>query len=182
MNNIENIIKQKRGDFNTEEPLNDHFDRFNKKLQLHHQKKTRWQWKNLMKIAAIVVFVVIAGLTSYQLRELKSPYYSFGQLSPEHQEVEDYFTTSINKQLEIVKQLTKSSNVQEQNTIKEELAGMDQLYKQLEKELQANPKDERVIQAMIEHFQAKNNILNRIVEQLYLVSEQNIPLADILRI
>ncbi|MCZ4695181.1 hypothetical protein DWB61_08470 [Ancylomarina euxinus] len=182
MNDIEKIIKQHQGRFDSEEPRDDHFDRFNQKMQLHHQAKARWQWKDLMKIAAMIAIVAIAGLTTYQLREIKSPHLGLGQLSPEYQEVENYFKASIDKQLDIISQLTKSTDIQEQNTIKEELADMDKLYKQLEDELKSNPKDERIIQAMIEHFQVKNNILNRIVQQLYLISQQDIPLADILSI
>ena len=177
MKNIADIIKQNRTNFDSEEPQNDHFDQFRQKMQLQHQVKSRWQWKELMKIAAMIAIVAIAGLTTYQLRDIQSPHFSFGQLSPEYQEVEDYFKASIDKQLDIISQLSISTDIQEQKTIKEELAGMDLLYNELEEELQANPKDERIIQAMIEHFQVKNNILNRIVQQLYLINQQSIPFA-----
>jgi len=181
MKDIENIIKQDRMDFDNDEPRKDHFDRFQQKLQTHHDK-SRWQWKELMKIAAIVAIVMVASFASYQLRDLKTPQFSFGQLSPEYQEVENYFKANIDNQLDIISHLTKSSDIQEQNTIKEELESMDKMYNQLEEELQANPKDERIIQAMIEHFQVKNNILNRIVQQLYLIKQQDIPLADMINI
>ncbi len=176
MKDIENIIKQNRMNFDGEEPQDDHLDRFRQKLQTHHDK-SRWQWKELMKIAAIVAVVMLAGFATHQLRDVKAPHFSFAQLSPEYQEVENYFKANIDKQLDVISQLTKSTDIQEQNTIKDELESMDQMYCQLEEELQANPKDERIIQAMIEHFQVKNNILNRIVEQLYLIKEQNIPFA-----
>lgn len=182
MKDIEKIIKQHRASFDNDEPQNDHFDQFREKLQLHHQRKSKWRWNNLMKVAATVAILMIAGLATYQLRDFKSQQISLGQVSPEYKEVENYFKTNINKQLDIIDQLTKSTNIQEQKRIKKDLAGMDQLYKQLEKELRANPKDERVIQAMVEHFQAKNNILNRIVRQLYLVNKQDIALADIINI
>jgi len=182
MNDIDKTIRQNRSKFDSEEPQDDHFDQFRQKMQMHHQSKSKWQWQNLMKIAAMIAIVAIAGLTTYQLREIKSPHFSFGQLSPEYQEVENYFKASIDKQLDIISQLSKSTDIQEQNTIKEELASMDKLYKQLEKELQTNPKDERIIQAMIEHFQVKNNILTKIVQQLYLVNQQDIALTDIINI
>jgi len=182
MKDIERIIKQNRASFDNDEPQNDHFDQFREKLQLHHQRKSKWRWNNLIKVAATVAILMVAGLTTYQLRDFKPQHFSLGQVSPEYKEVENYFKTNINKQLDIIDQLTKSSDIQEQNRIKKDLAGMDQLYKQLEAELQTNPKDERVIQAMIEHFQAKNNILNRIVKQLYLVNQQDIALADIINI
>tara|TARA_R110001583_G_scaffold99175_2_gene244445 strand:- start:1946 stop:2476 length:531 start_codon:yes stop_codon:yes gene_type:complete len=176
MKDIENIIKQNRVDFDNDEPRLDHFDRFQQKLQTHHDK-SRWQWKELMKIAAIVAIVMTASFATHQLSDIKTSHFSFSELSPEYQEVENYFKANIDKQLDIISHLTKSSDIQEKNTIKAELESMDKMYDQLEEELQANPKDERIIQAMIEHFQVKNNILNRIVEQLYLIKQQNIPFA-----
>ncbi len=176
MTDIKNIIKQNRVDFDGKEPHGDHFDRFRQKLQTHHDK-SRWQWKELMKIVAIVTIVMLTGFATHQLRDIKTPHFSFSQLSPEYQEVENYFKANIDKQLNIISQLTKSSDIQEKNTIKEELENMDKMYDQLEEELQTNPKDERIIQAMIEHFQVKNNILNRIVKQLYLIKQQDIPFA-----
>ncbi len=182
MSDIENIIKQKSLSFDTDEPCDEHLDLFKQKLQLHQLKKSKWEWKNLMQIAAIIAIVLLSGLASYQIREIKPTYFSLGQVSPEYNEVENYFNSSINKQLNIIKQLSESSDVQDQKIIKEELASMDKMYNQLKRELRVNPKDERIIQAMIEHFQVKNNILNRIVEQLYLIKQQNMPLASINRI
>lgn len=181
MKDIENIIEQNRVNFDSEEPSEAHIDRFRQKLQVHH-KKSRWQWKELMKIAAIVAIVMAGSFASYQLRDIKTPHFSFGELSPEYQEVENYFKANIDKQLKVISQLASSSDSQEQNSIKEELESMDEMYSQLEEELQANPKDERIIQAMIEHFQVKNNILNRIVQQLYLIKQQDIPLVDMINI
>jgi len=178
MNDIEKIIYRHRADFDSEEPRDGHFDQFRKKIQSNQSHKTSWQWKNLMKVAAIFAFVLISGLTTYQIQKIKNDHFSLGQLSPEYQEVEQYFTSSINHQLNIIKELSTTVGGHVQEGLKEELANMDHLYKQLEKELKSNPKDERIIQAMIEHFQAKNNMLNRIVEQLYLVNRQNLSLAN----
>ena len=182
MNDIEKIINKHRAEFDSEEPQDNHFDQFSQKMQMHKSHKNSWQWKNLMKVAAIIAFVMISGITTYQIRKIQNDHFSLGQLSPEYQEVEQYFISNINHQMNTIKHLSTSNDIQEQEGLSEELATMDQLYNQLEKELMSNPKDERIIQAMIEHFQAKNNILNRIVEQLYQVSRQNSSFADIISI
>ena len=182
MNDIEKIINKHRADFDSEEPQDNHFDQFRQKMQMHKSHKKNSQWKNLMRVAAIVVFVVISGITTYQIQKIQSDHYSLGQLSPEYQEVEQYFISSINDQLNTIKHLSTSGDIQDHNGFKEELTSMDLMYNQLEKELKINPKDERIIQAMIEHFQAKNNILNRIIEQLYQVNRQNSSISDIISI
>ncbi|MRT94073.1 hypothetical protein [Ancylomarina sp. 16SWW S1-10-2] len=170
MKDIENIIKQNRENFDSEEPNEDHINRFQQKLQTHHDK-SRWQWKELMKIAAIIAIVMTASFASYQFRDIRTPQFSFGELSPEYQEVENYFKINIDKQLSIISQLTKTTDNHDKSSINKELESMDEMYNQLEKELQTNPNDERIIQAIIEYFQVKNDILNRIVQQLYLIKQ-----------
>lgn len=182
MNDIEKIINKYRADFDSEEPQDNHFDQFRQKMQMHKSKKNSWQWKNLMKVAAIIAFVMISGITIYQIQKIQNDHFSLGQLSPEYQEVEQYFISSINHQLNTIKHLSTSGDIQDHDGLEKELASMDLMYNQLEKELKVNPKDERIIQAMIEHFQVKNNILNRVIEQLYQVNRQNLPLADIISI
>ena len=43
---------------------------------------------------------------------------------------------------------------------------MDNMYEELQKDLKANPNDERVINAMIEHYQRKVEVMNYILSQL----------------
>ncbi|MCK4464861.1 MAG: hypothetical protein KAU83_04045, partial [Bacteroidales bacterium] len=47
-----------------------------------------------------------------------------------------------------------------------ELADMDLIYNNLKEELQTNPNDERIINAMIEHYQLKLEVMNHILHQL----------------
>jgi hypothetical protein len=50
---------------------------------------------------------------------------------------------------------------------------MDSVYTQLQKELKANPNDERIINAMIEHYQTKLDVMTYIVNQLKAVRKEN---------
>jgi len=43
---------------------------------------------------------------------------------------------------------------------------MDSVYIQLQKDLKANPNDERIINAMIEHYQTKVEVMSYILNQL----------------
>jgi len=47
-----------------------------------------------------------------------------------------------------------------------EMKSMDSTYVSLQKELKANPNDERIINAMIEHYQTKLEVMSYIVNQL----------------
>ena len=43
---------------------------------------------------------------------------------------------------------------------------MDSLMKQLQRDLKTNPGDERIINAMISHYQMKLGVMNQILDQL----------------
>jgi hypothetical protein len=73
----------------------------------------------------------------------------------------------------MLKQLGSFDKEQHQSILSEELKEMDERYTQLKKELELYPDDERVIQAMIEYYQVKTNVLNRIIEQLYQIKKDN---------
>ena len=50
---------------------------------------------------------------------------------------------------------------------------MDSTYITLQKELKANPNDERIINAMIEHYQTKLDVMTYIVNQLKTIRNDN---------
>jgi len=53
------------------------------------------------------------------------------------------------------------------------MRSMDSVYVQLQKELKANPDDERIINAMIEHYQTKVEVMTYILDQLKAVRNEN---------
>jgi uncharacterized protein (DUF305 family) len=43
---------------------------------------------------------------------------------------------------------------------------MDSVYRDLQKELRANPNDQRIIDAMIKHYQTKLEVMSYMLDQL----------------
>ncbi len=173
MKELEEILRDNKDLFNNEEPQDGHFENFLEKL--NHQKKRNVfeSIPNFLKVAVIVTFVIFSGLIGYQIRNLEDNHLGLGGISPEYKEVESFYTDNINSQLVMLKQLGSFDKKQHQNILKEELKDMDERYSQLKKELELHPDDDRVIQAMIEYYQVKTSILNRIIEQLYQIKRQN---------
>ena len=54
------------------------------------------------------------------------------------------------------------------------MKSMDSVYVQLQKELKANPDDERIINAMIEHYQTKVDVMNYILNQFKAIRNENL--------
>jgi len=55
-----------------------------------------------------------------------------------------------------------------------ELRSMDSVYVQLQKDLKTNPNDERIINAMIEHYQTKVEVMSYILNQLKVIRNENL--------
>jgi hypothetical protein len=97
-----------------------------------------------------------------------------GEVSPQYREVENYYIHQVSMmEDEIVNTEIHNSPEQKQILISE-LKSMDSVYVSLQKELKANPDDERIISAMIEHYQTKLEVMTYIVDQLKSIRKNNI--------
>ena len=181
--NIEEMILKNLERLNDNEPLEGHFDRFEAKLKLQH-KKRKFNLNVVWKVAAAVIFVLLASnqvaiyLSQGNAGSLFSAFnkkeVTLSSVSPEYQEVEYYYTSSINAGLDQWNELKKQGLIsnEEQNMMNTELNDFQTRYENLQKDLAANPNDERVINAMLEYYQAKLSVITMIVNKLEEVKQQ----------
>ena len=173
MKELEEFLREYKDQFDDQEPQEAHFDHFMEKIN-HQKKRNLFEIiPNFLKVAVIITFVIFSGLIGYQIRNMQANHLGLGTISPEYREVELFYTANINNQLGMLKQFGSFNKEQHQSILDEELKDMDERYSQLKRELALHPDDDRIIQAMIEYYQVKTNILNRIIEQLYQIKKQN---------
>lgn len=179
--NIEEMILNNLKELNDNEPLDGHFERFQAKLNAQN-KKRKFNFSIVWKVAAAVVFVLLAV---NQANIYFSPdkqnentvtgnsEFSLASVSPEYKEVEFYYTNAINIGLDQWNSLKTDGFISEteQETMNAELADFEVRFKTLQTDLAANPGDERVINAMLEYYQAKLEIINMIVNKLEEVKQ-----------
>lgn len=170
MENLEKKITENRLKFDDAEPGNGHFDRFDQKLGTIRQTR-KFNLPYYLKVAAFLLLVSVSSILFYEM--IVSPRfekngYSFGKLSPEYREVEDYFIHTINVKYNQLQNLDIDDKIQKDMII-EELNEMDKIYRSLSKELQNDPNNERLINAMIQHYQMKLDIINDITNQLEII-------------
>jgi len=179
--NIEEIILNNLKELNDFEPKDGHFERFQAKL--NNQKKRKIITLNLVwKVAAAVVFVLLAvnqaniyfspDKQNNILSENNSEF-SLASVSPEYKEVEFYYTNAISVGLNQWNSLMADGFIskEEQDLMDTELADFETRFSNLQTDLAANPNDERVINAMLEYYQAKLDIINMIVNKLQEVKQ-----------
>ena len=180
---IEELILNNLEGLNDNEPLEGHFDRFEAKLNLQHKKK-KITLNLVWKVAAAIIFVLLAtnqasiylsqGNQGSLFSAFNKKEVTLSSVSPEYQEVEFYYTSSINSGLDQWHKMKQAGLIseEEQSMMNDELNEFQARYKNLQKDLAANPNDERVINAMLEYYQAKLSVISMIVNKLEEVKQQ----------
>lgn len=167
MKDLEKIIQENRSVFDSHEPGEGHFDRFEQKLLgLQKQKKT-FTIGYILKAAVVALLMVLSGLYVYESFKpnMMKDGIALREVSPEYNEVEMYYTKLVNQKYSEIDQFQFLDSTQKSMLMKE-LNEMDGIYENLKKDLTTNPNDQRVISAMIKHYQLKVEVMNQILNQL----------------
>lgn len=168
MDKLENIFKDQREAFD-EEPSDGHLQRFETKLnQFHSKGKPTFSSWPFLKIASVLVIILLSvNLLVYLLPNKKEKkVQTFA--NTEMNETVNFYNVRINSGFSQLKIMAGQGIGSEQELVqlKKEMDEMDHLYQELQKEYSENPNDERVINAMIEYYQTKLNIINTIKTDL----------------
>jgi len=175
MKTIEDIIRENKDLFEEAEPSKGHLERFNSLLEVkfHKEATTRSIVPYLLRAAVVTLLVTLSSLWVWDnFLSAGSKRMTLGDVSPQYKEVESYYIHQVNL---MEGQLTSLdfSNPDQKEILLKEMKSMDSVYVSLQKELKANPNDERIINAMIEHYQTKVDVMNFIINQLKSVRNEN---------
>ncbi|OFX23792.1 MAG: hypothetical protein A2041_12515 [Bacteroidetes bacterium GWA2_31_9b] len=180
MKKIDHIIQENRSVFDSQEPREGHFERFEQKLNMLQKRKARFTLSFILKAAAVTLLVTLSGLYVYEQiipqKEISNGI-ALHQISPEYNEVEIYYSTLVSQKYHEINSLEFSDSTQKAILITE-LNQMDSIYENLKNDLKINPTDERVINAMIQHYQLKVEVMNQILNQLHQAKTINQQKSD----
>jgi serine phosphatase RsbU (regulator of sigma subunit) len=176
MKRIEDIIKQNREAFNTEEPGTGHFDKFQKKLQESQEGWSEsWfeRYNIVLKIAAaVLIFAAITTIIytdsfTYLKRTFTNEIVA-AELPAEVVEVMQYYNVIADKKINQIDDLAVSEA--EANRVKEmalkELQMLEDDRNELKAEYTLNPNNERIVNALLLNQQKRAEILDKIINTL----------------
>ena len=172
---LEHLIWEKREFIQNDEPPEGHFDRFEGRLEKMRQRNRKFNYRQIWRIAAVVAFaVLITNQIVILTKKHKAEKFSLGSVSKQYREVEFYYTSAINAGMLEWNKMAQKGYLSEQEIsgMKKEQKEFDQQYQSLVKELKTNPDDERVINAMLEYYQTRLNIINLIINDLKHAKQQ----------
>ena len=129
---------------------------------------------HLLKAAVVAILVTLSSLWTWE--HVLSPdanKMALGDVSPEYNEVEQYYVRQVSMMEDEIENIWINNDPEEKEMLLQELDEMDKMYEELQKDLKANPNDDRVINAMIEHYQRKVDIMNYVLSQLKEIQKDN---------
>lgn len=173
MKDLDKIIQENRQEFDIYEPNDGHFERFEQKLKTIGSKKKIFTFGYILKAAAVALLLVLSGLWVYENLESKTNNgIALSEISPEYGEVEMYYTNLVNQKFDEINRCQTLDSTQ-RLILTHELTEMDSIYETLKMDLTTNPSDQRIINAMIQHYQLKVEIMGQILKQLQQAQEIN---------
>jgi hypothetical protein len=176
MKNIDEIIRNNRDLFEGNEPLEGHLERFSWKLEkrLHSDSTKRSIVPYLLRAAVVTLLVTLSSLWTWDhFIRSDSKRMTLGQVSPQYKEVENYYVHQVSYMESELLNVDMKDNPAQKKMLVSEMKSMDSVYVQLQEELKVNPNDERIINAMIEHYQTKLEVMTYIVNQLKAIKNGN---------
>ena len=184
---LKDFIDDNRDDLDGNTPPEGHLERMKARLGENTSASSnepkvisfevRKLWYAAAAAAAIAVIVVSVWMTnsdpSPQVAEHPTPietpttFASLGDVSPEMAEVEDYFIQSVSTRVQLVDNYDQPSESFVQSCLGR-LAALEIDYSELKKDLSANSNDQRVINAMIQNYRIRLQVLDQLLQQLEL--------------
>jgi len=175
MDELKKLIGENRHIFDAAEPSEGHFDKFEKMLMERNDIKSRSVvWKTLLKVASLVILIVLSGLYVTEHFIIKNTDIA-SKKNTEFNEAQHYYIQLVDQRIGEIEQMENFMTSEQKQLLVDEITSMDNMYKKLKNDYRAMPNDPRIIQAMLQYYQMKMDILNRIISDLENVQQLNFP-------
>lgn len=136
----------------------------------HGRRASPGLWKMPLKVAAALLLVSAIAVVAYRLSSVgeaeKQP--TLSMISPELAETEQYYTMMISEKLGQIKENSGFIDP----AVMRDLETLDQVYAELRVDLADNLDNEEVVNAMIVNYKIKLKVLDRILEQIKEVKNE----------
>lgn len=161
---LESFIRENRNSFEMPGPRPDLWDELESKLPVRRSPVRRILGSTWLQAAAVLLLLVNAVLLYQYIRYQRQPQ-GIAQVTPELQEAKVYYTSQIEQRLQSIRSFPPET-LGLDSTARKELELRNDTYRMLEKELIANPGNERIRSAMVRYYQMKLDLLDRILDEL----------------
>lgn len=169
MEKLTQFIQQNLSSFNSDDPPDGHFERFRQKLEIH--KKGRRVNLPLVAAAAAVACIVITGALGVlyhnpSILKFNPDRVSYQAIPTDLLEVETYYGAIVEAKYREVSTLCRGTDPTLEQEAKRQLADLLLGYHTLKEDLLQSPKQDRIIDAIIQNYKVQIDILDKLCSSL----------------
>jgi hypothetical protein len=168
MVDLEKHIKEQRLLLDTDHPREGHEKRFKQKLE--RQPVRRFNIRHVLQVAASLAIIIASGIVLVKLEKDGNKMAQKG-IPEAVMEADLYFTSQVNQRYDQIRAFSFGDS-EEKAVLLDELDDLDAHHHQLMSDLEANPDDGRVINALIRHYQIKLEVMDQIIKQLNQIKSE----------
>lgn len=158
---LEQFIAENRDQFDLYEPGEDNWDRIGNRVQ-KRSRKTDWKTIIWRAAAILIIFAASFMLQEYLHRNDIISGRKDKKLQnvdiPELQDAQSYYTNLVDEKIKEIEPLIKNQP-ELGNELNNDLAQLDSIYTELQKDLKDNIANDEVVEAMIQNYRLKLQIL-----------------------
>lgn len=173
MDNLEKFILDNRASFDDAMPGLHVWANIDRQLEIKPLRRIVWM-KRLRLAAAVALLLTAGGIMGAYLANSSRQVKSLADISPEHAEMERYFKTQVRNKM------TQLASLRQDTYVQTDIQELDALYEQLSQELRTAPQgaEEKIIQAMINNYQTKIDILEQVLDKVQTTIPSNLKTAE----
>ena len=159
--NMEQFIRENRAAFDDLEPSSHVWEHIDRSLPVKRGARII-RWQRFAVAASILLLVGLVGFFSFQQGKQQGVAITLAEISPELGEAEAYYQSEINNKMALLASLAPDHEVTH------DLKEAESFLQELKTELKDVSPGEReiVIQAMIENYRTRLDILERVLDRL----------------
>ena len=179
MDNLEKFIAKNRDAFDSEQPSLDVWAKLNDALdeQKSKEAKTIPLRFYALRLAAACFLLFVGAFVSYKYlvpQQMEEMVLSMEELAPEYSQELAIIEQQVNVKLNAL------ANYESAHTVQDDMLQLDEAFDELLHELEAVPNDRRaiVMKAVIENYQMKLDILDKVLNEVEKLDKQSINLDN----
>ncbi|QAA80583.1 hypothetical protein EI546_02040 [Aequorivita sp. H23M31] len=162
--NLEELFENLKDEFEVHNTPFGHKERFLKKLEARKNPSQVYRsWWKPLSIAASVAIIFGIGFIFLQNG---NPTADLGSVSPEMAQTQSFFTSEVNKEIEILKGYGSPETKILVSDVLKQLNVLETEYNGLKKDLADSGNDKRVVYAMINNFQKRIDLLKQVITKI----------------
>lgn len=170
MERIEEYIFKHRTEFDSDEPIDGHFDRFKEKLSVRRGERRKNMLIVYTATAAAAVVIIMVGLTLMwrlggELINAKS-HFTDQTLPSEINQVDQYYRYRVSQKQRVINNMLRGKMLITKREITNTLSELNKNYNNLRKEMGEFPSTEKATYALTLHYQHQLDVMDRYIAQL----------------